>query len=164
MGQLLEWSPTVIVSEDVYDHVYSLGIKIDVLIKQSLLPLETQEHVKILDVDSDDIIKSAMVFLIDEEYPSVNVIAKTFNSDSYITFLNDIDLVVFTSDQKIFPVKSGFSKWKAQSEIITILSHNITLDSTEGLVFIGNNQYQTIKDGFYRLTFSNDFIFIGEEL
>lgn len=164
LGQLLEWSPTIIVSEEVYDHVYSLGIKIDVLLQQSTIAKETQEHVKILDIGESDVVKSTLDFLIDEEYPSVNIISKSFNSHDYTALLSKIDLVVFTKDKKIFPVKSGFTKWKAQGESITVFTDDVKLESVDGLNFVNNNQYQTIKDGFYRLTFANDFIFIGEEL
>lgn len=163
-GQLLEWSPTVIVSEAVYEHVLSLGIKIDVLLKQSETVFETQEHVKICNVDGGNSIKSAMTFLTQEEYPSVNVIVKSFNAHDFSGFVNSLDIVIFTADKKIFPIKDGFKKWKPEGESIFILSEDVKITSIEGLILEEKNQYKTIKDGFYRLGFSNDFIFLGEEL
>lgn len=164
LGQLLEWSPTVIVAEEVYDHVYSLGIKIDVVLKQSDAILNIQEHVKVIDLKGTTNLQSTLDFLIKEEYPSVNIITNKFVEQDYINYVNKIDLVVFIDTVKIFPIKSGFSKWKSKGEIISILSDDMELNLIEGLKSIGKNKYETMKDGLYRLSFTNNFIFIGEEV
>lgn len=164
LGQLLEWSPTVIVSQDVYEQVWSLGIKIDVVLKQNPDFIETQEHVKSYDVENNDLLKSAMSFLIEEHYPSVNIITEEFKSQHYSAFVNQLDVVVFAGNQKIFPVKSGFTKWKPAVDKIFIISEEVMLRSYDGLAVESENQFITVKDGFYRLIFDNDFIFIAEEL
>jgi len=164
LGQLLEWSPTVIVSEEVYEHVLSFGIKIDVVLKQTHTFIETQEHVKSYNVEHNDLVKSAMAFLIEEDYPSVNIITEEFHPKDYSSFVNNLDIVVFTNNQKIFPVKNGFAKWKPAGDNVFIISEEVTLISYDGLQSETRNQYITVKDGFYRLTFDHDFIFIAEEL
>ncbi len=164
LGQLLEWSPTVMVSQDIYEHVQSLGIKIDVVLKQHQNFIEGQEHLKIVEVGNNALLKSAMMFLNEEDYPSVNVITQQFHPADYSSFVNHLDIVVFSYNQKIFPVKSGFAKWKPAGEKVFIISEEAKLTSYTGLAFEKQNQYITFKDGFYRLNFENDFIFIAEEL
>lgn len=164
LGQLLEWSPTVIVSQDVYEHVWSLGIKIDVVLRQTPDFIETQEHVKSYDVKDHDLLKSAMSFLVEESYPSVNIITEEFHLQHYSAFVNQLDVVLFVNNQKIFPVKSGFTKWKPAGDRIFIISEEVVLKTCDGLKFENQNQFLTVKDGFYRLTFDEDFIFIAEEI
>ena len=164
LGQLLEWSPTIIVSQDVYEQVWSLGIKIDVVLKQTPDFIETQEHLKSHDVEDLDLLKSALSFLVAESYPSVNIITTEFQSQHYAAFVSQLDIVVFASNKKIFPIKSGFTKWKPAGDKVFIISEGVTLRSCEGLEMERKNQYLTIKDGFYRLNFEDNFIFIAEEI
>src|SRR5690606_28178677 len=112
----------------------------------------------------NDLLKAAMSFLEEEHYPSVNIITKEFKSQHYSAFVNQLDVVVFAGNQKIFPVKSGFAKWKPAGEQVFVLSDEVMLRSCDGLTVQSENQYITVKDGFYRLIFDNDFIFIAEEL
>lgn len=164
LGQLLEWSPSVIVSEDIYEHVLSFGIKIDVLLKQSKDKIETQEHVKVHEVKEGDLLQSAMSFLTKEEYPSVNILTAEFHAGHYEPYVNKLDIVVFTDSKKIFPIKSGFTKWKPALENIYIMSEKTIIKSFTGLNEENKQQYRTLKDGFYGLTFDNIFIFIAEDL
>ena len=46
LGQLLEWSPTVIVLKDAVEKVYSLGLKIDVIIDNEANHHHLQEHTR----------------------------------------------------------------------------------------------------------------------
>jgi thiamine pyrophosphokinase len=77
--------------------------------------------------------------------------------------VEDIDLVVFIQDQKIFPVKSGFSKWQPEGEQIHLL-HEINNLKASGLVAKEHHLFETEKDGFYSLTFDQPFIFISEKI
>ncbi len=48
LGQLLEWSPTVIVAESIIEQVQSLGIKIDIIVSKNINYQSTQENVKLI--------------------------------------------------------------------------------------------------------------------
>ena len=81
LGQLLEWSPFVVVLDSAIHRVMSLGIKIDVLlgdfdkdlnlieIKQNQYPIEI---IHTPDQDKTDLEK-AFDFLIERGFPAVNV-------------------------------------------------------------------------------------------
>lgn len=161
LGQLLEWSPTVIVSEHAYDSADSLGIKIDFIVghteeyllqpKTRVIPLE--EHAT----------KSALDFLIQEKYPAVNIITSKPAITDYLPYCDHINIVILTVKQRIFMVRSGFSKWKAAGEDIEILCNATDLVHT-GLDQNSSHTFITQSDGFYSLRFQEPFIFVAENL
>lgn len=161
LGQILEWSPTVIVQQDIYDLAESLAFKIDVVISRDA-HFSTQENTRLIITDTDPI-EDAFKFLVGEQYTAVNVITDRFLLKDYALFVDDIDIVVFMGDKKIFPVRSGFSKWQPAGEEIQIL-HEVHKLQTSGLRKLENGYFETEKDGFYSLTFEQPFIFISESI
>lgn len=161
LGQILEWSPTVIVHEDIYELADSLALKIDGVLSPNPDFL-AQENTRIILTDTDPL-EDCLKFLVGEGYPAVNIITEEFSMKDYALFVDDIDLVVFTGDQKIFPVRSGFSKWQPAGETIRIL-HDVHHLSTSGLTLREPHLFETEKDGFYSFTFDQPFIFISEKI
>ncbi len=161
LGQILEWSPTVIVNEDIYELADSLAIKIDGVLTSNPDFL-AQENTRIILTDTDPL-EDCLKFLVGEGYPAVNIITKEFALKDYALFVEDIDIVVFIGDQKIFPVRSGFSKWQPAGENVHLL-HEIHNLSTSGLKAKDEHILETEKDGFYSFTFDQPFIFISEKI
>ncbi|PRY53799.1 thiamine pyrophosphokinase [Arcticibacter pallidicorallinus] len=161
LGQLLEWSPTIIVAEDAYDSADSLGIKIDFLVgrpdEYSLQPrtqlIPSEEHA----------IQSALDFLTREKYPAVNIITGKPVITDYLPYCDHINIVILTIKQRIFMVRSGFSKWKTAGEDIEILGNATELVHT-GLDQNSSHMFTTQSDGFYSLRFQESFIFVAENL
>lgn len=162
LGQLLEWSPTVIASYETAEKLNVYGIKIDRIIGGKTEPV-LQSDVKQLKPGKDTPIRAALKFLANEGYPSVNVVTDVLNLDNYTPFIIRINLVIFHNHKKIYPVHSGFSKWKPAGEEIELLSPVNDL-KTGGLQPIDQQRYKTTHDGFFSLVFTNDFIFIAEEI
>ena len=165
LGQLLEWSPMIMVPLSLFEKVISLGIKVDaILAKENPNLLYFQEHVKVVPCD-ENLLDCALKYLVAEGFPAVNIISNHFKANEYQFYTDLIDVVVFNDNRKIFPIKSGFSKWKASGENIFILQENLISHlSTSGLHCVEPAHYRTEKDGFYSLTFQNSFIFIAEEI
>jgi thiamine pyrophosphokinase len=161
LGQILEWSPTVIVHEEIYDLAESLAFKVDGVLTADPDFL-AQENSRIILTDTDPL-EDALKYLVGEKYPAVNIITRDFAIKDYALFVDDIDIVVFTEDRKIFPVRSGFSKWQPAGESLQIL-HEVNNLSTSGLLTNGDHTFQTEKDGFYSFTFDQPFIFIAESI
>jgi thiamine pyrophosphokinase len=161
LGQILEWSPTVIVLEDIYELANSLAFKIDAVITSDP-NFKTQENTKLIITDSDPV-EDAFKFLLADQYNALNVIAGEFILKDYALFVNDIDIVVFVANKKIFPVRSGFSKWQPSGEQIEIF-HEVNDLQTNGLKKLEDNKFETEKDGFYSLSFEQAFIFIAESI
>lgn len=113
--QLLEWSPTVIVTERALEQVLTWGIKIDVAIvpEESLekwkLALHDQAPVKIL-ATAYDSIDTALHFLVASKQKSVNIICEadleTFEG------VGILDLSVIRNGKRWVFIRSGhFEKW-----------------------------------------------------
>ncbi|MBC7653670.1 MAG: thiamine pyrophosphokinase [Oligoflexus sp.] len=165
LGQILEWSPMIFVKEEMIDKVASLGIKIDIVLSaKAKNDFTFQEHIKVLNIE-EAALKTGMDYLILDGFPSVNVITNNFIAVEYLDFISQIDLVVFENNKKIYPVKSGFNKWKIAGETIKFLN---TAD-VKGLEIVGlkeieKNLYETQSDGFFGLTFKGTHLFIAEEI
>ena len=161
LGQLLEWSPTVLVSQDIYETTDSLGIKIDGVIT-SETDFFTQENTRLIETENDPL-EDALKFLVGDQYPAVNIVTDKFVLKDYVLFVGLIDLVIFTPHKKIYPVHSGFSKWQSEGEQVELLHDALNLQ-TSGLTLIENQIFKTEKDGFFSLTFDQPFIFISENI
>jgi thiamine pyrophosphokinase len=162
LGQLLEWSPTLIVTPDIAEKLNAYGIKIDWIISDDAIN-NLQSDIKWLPVGKNTVITAALNYLTNQGYPSVNVVTDEFELDDYLPFADKINLVVFYDQQKIYAVSSGFGKWKPGGENIKILSKTTAL-KTAGLEEIDEGLYKTITDGFFTLEFEEPLLFIAETL
>ena len=159
LGQLLEWSPTLLVNGENYDKIFSLGLKVDVLVNGN--GQETQEDTKVIQGPVDALMV-AINYLYEEKYPAVNVIAKKFDLEKFAGFEDKINLVVFTERSKHYPIKPGFSVWKpAGSEF---LIHGNRYIEVTNLVQNEEEIFTVVKDGFVEFTFSGQPIFISEPI
>ncbi|MGI4727412.1 MAG: hypothetical protein ACRYGB_02480 [Janthinobacterium lividum] len=161
LGQLLEWSPTVLVNETSAEKLHSLGIKFDVLLAQNKADF-LQDNLRLVTVE-EDALKTGLQFLISENYPAVNILTDKNSIDDFLVFADQITLVIFSQNQKMYPISSGFSKWKAAGETVFIAEIPTDLEQT-GLEQISLNQYKTTTDGFFTLKFAQPFLFIAEEI
>lgn len=159
LGQLLEWSPTLLVNGENYDKIFSLGLKVDVLVNGN--GQEAQEDTKVVQGPVDALMV-AINYLYEEKYPAVNVITGKFDLEKFAGFEDKINLVVFTERAKHYPIKSGFSVWKpAGSEFL--IHGNRYLEVTN----LAQNEeeiFTVVKDGFVEFTFSGQPIFISEPI
>jgi len=161
LGQLLEWSPTVIATELMAEKLHSEGIKIDWILTDGEPDL--QSDARPLPPGEKSVVNAAMDFLTGNGYPSVNIVTNVVDVADYQHYVNLINLVIYSGEEKIYPVTSGFSKWKPAGEVVKILSEVADLQQ-DGLKHIGANTYQTIADGMFNLRFNQPFIFLAESL
>jgi thiamine pyrophosphokinase len=162
LGQLLEWSPTLIATPDIAEKLNAYGIKIDWIITDDAID-NLQSDVKWLPMGKDTVIVAALNYLTNHSYPSVNVVTDEFELDDYRPYVDKINLVVFYDQQKIYAVTPGFSKWKPAGDLIRILSSPANLKIT-GLAETGDGAYLTLNDGLFTLQFDGPLIFIAEIL
>ncbi|TAG99910.1 MAG: thiamine pyrophosphokinase [Sphingobacteriales bacterium] len=162
LGQLLEWNPTVLVAQNVYEKIASMGIKIDAVICNQEKNVGFQEGIKFIETTNEmDLLSEGLKFFINQNYPAVNLICKSFNIKSVYQYVNKIDLVVFANNQKYYPIKSGFNKWSVINLNIEVFGNNFAY---QGLKKIGYNRFVTLKNGFFSLNFEDDFLFLAEDL
>lgn len=162
LGQLLEWSPTVMVTEAMAEKLNAYGIKVDWIITNNTSG-DIQSDVKLLQVDNEPIISSALKHLTANNYPAVNVVTDELRLDDYLPFINKINLVIFYNNQKIYPVTTGYSKWKPEGDVIELLSTPTNLQYT-GLNRLSDTSFKTLQDGFFTLHFDDPFVVVAEVL
>lgn len=161
LGQLLEWSPTVIVDAYNLDFLVSEEIKVDFIFCSESLDLR-QEHTRILPVEAGSFIHSALTHLVAQSYSAVNILCSDIDP-LLVGFASDINIVAFCKRKKYVFVKEYYEKWKPKGEKIYLESNSIA--TRHGLVPLEDNVFETQKDGFFQLTFnSSDFVCIGEDL
>lgn len=160
LGQLLEWSPTLIVNAAVYEKIVSLGLKVDIVVNPS--PGDTfQENIKGIRSQSDEL-DGVLDYLIAEKYPAVNVIDTKSNLRELGSYISEIDIVVFTETEKAYAIKSGFSVWKPKDSVFHI--EVLTYFETENLRQDESGNFVVINDGFVTFTFNTPYLFISEKL
>ena len=163
LGQLLEWSPTVITSIAVAEKLHSKGIKVDKVIVEGDQIETVQSDVKYLISNGQSLLAAAMGFLITESYAAVNIIDDDTPLHFFEPFVSAINIVILHLEHKIYPVASGFSKWLPKGELIEIHSPVTELNYT-GLERISPNILSTTQDGVFTIRFNGPYIFISEML
>jgi len=122
---MLEWVPTILVSEKALDQVLSWGIKIDVILaspafqEENLNLLEAQFPVKFLTVEDDDFLNQGINYLLGSKHEAVHLVGishqKAFELEDKLALIN---LTLVDGNWKYYPVKSGeFKKWFVESSI-----------------------------------------------
>jgi len=137
LGQLLEWSPFVIVLDSAIERVLELGIKIDVLLgdfdrgfdaeyyREKQYPLEV---VYAPDQNKTDLEK-AFDYLIEKGHKAVNVIWATgkradhtiTNITNIVRFKDQLKIVIIDDHSKIFLLPHKFEKWYTKDSIISLI-------------------------------------------
>jgi thiamine pyrophosphokinase len=156
LGQLLEWSPLVIVLDSAMERVLKLGIKVDVLLgdfdrgfdphyyKEKQYPLEI---VHTPNQDKTDLEK-AFDYLIERKIPAANVIWATGKrADHTITNVTNIaryrdliKIVLLDDHSKIFLLPQKFKKWYTAETPISLIPIGIVNGIySENLLYPLNN-------------------------
>ncbi|MGY4383444.1 hypothetical protein ACVWYN_000463 [Pedobacter sp. UYP24] len=161
LGQLLEWSPTLIVNAAEYEKVISLGLKVDVVVGGSLDVSYFQENTKVINASSNNL-HAVVDHLISEKYPAVNIINNLNSLPELIDALSKIDIVVFTAFVKSYAIRTGFKVWKPAGNLFNV-SPEIPF-TCRNLSPLQDGQYRVIVDGFVEFTFNSPYLLISEPL
>lgn len=169
LGQLLEWSPLVIVLDSAIERVLELGIKVDVLLgdfdrgfdadyyKKRQFPIEI---VHTPNQDKTDLEK-AFDFLIDKGHKAANVIWATgrradhtiTNLTNIVAYRNQLKVVILDDHSKVFLLPTTFEKWYTANTIISLIPIGKVIGiTTQNLFYSLNNE--DLKIG-YRTGSSN---------
>jgi thiamine pyrophosphokinase len=161
LGQLLEWSPLVIVLDSAMERVLELDIKVDVLLgdfdrgfdpnyyKEKQFPLEI---VHTPDQNKTDLEK-AFDYLIERKIPAVNVVWATGKrADHTITnittitrYRNQLKIVILDDHSRVFLLPKKFEKWyPAQTTISLIPVGQVSGIHSQNLFYPLSNDSLTI--------------------
>jgi thiamine pyrophosphokinase len=169
LGQLLEWSPIVVVLDNAIERVLQLDIKVDVLLgdfdnnfnpefyKEKQFPLEI---VHTPNQDKTDLEK-AFDYLIEKGHKAVNVVWATgkradhtiTNITTIVSYRTKLKIVILDDHSKIFLLPNIYQKWYLKNTPISLIPiGKVTGISTQNLFFPLNNEELTIG---YRTGSSN---------
>ncbi|WP_343557645.1 thiamine pyrophosphokinase [Sphingobacterium sp.] len=164
LGQLLEWSPTIVIEEETIDLLDARGYKFDIVFTKNSIN-GSQENLKVISYDID-FLKVAIEYLIAHHYKAVNIVTEQLDINYYSPYLEQINIVLFSKGIRYYYVTTGFTKWKPAGERIQIEGLDADEKNThEGLIKIGDNEYEMEKDGLFALKFSQvKYILIGEKI
>jgi thiamine pyrophosphokinase len=161
LGQLLEWSPIVVVLDNAIDRVLQLDIKVDVLLgdfdndfdpeiyKEKQYPLEI---VHAPNQDKTDLEK-ALDYLIEKGHKAVNIVWATgkradhtlTNITNIVSYRNKIKIVILDDHSKIFLLPNKFEKWyTANTPISLIPVGKVTGITSENLFYSLQNDELTL--------------------
>ena len=162
MGQLLEWSPFVIVLDSAIERVLELDIKVDVLLgdfDRGFKPeyyLDKQYPLEIVYAPNQDKtdLEKAFDYLIEKGHKAVNVIWATgkradhtiTNITNIVAYRNQLKIVIIDDHSKVFLLPNRYDKW-------------YTANTTLSLIPIGKVSGITTKNLFYPL--NNEELTIG---
>lgn len=160
LGQLLEWSPFVVVLDQAIHRVIELGIKIDVLLGDfdgniDLTEIEKSQYpIEIIhtpDQEKTDLDK-AFDMLISRGFPAVNVVWATgrradhsmTNMTNIVRYKSKLQIVLIDDYSIIYPLLSTpnvFEKWFAKGTPISLIPvGTVTGIRTENLLYKLDNE------------------------
>ncbi len=172
LGQLLEWSPFVVVLDNAIERVLQLDIKVDVLLgdfdgdfnpeiyKEKQFPLEV---VHTPNQDKTDLEK-AFDYLIEKGHKAVNVVWATgrrtdhtiTNITNIVSYRNSLKIVILDDHSKVFLLPNTFNKWYTKNTPISLIPiGKVNGISTKNLKYPLNNESLTIG---YRTGSSNEVL------
>jgi thiamine pyrophosphokinase len=137
LGQLLEWSPLVIVLDSAIERVMEMDIKVDVLLgdfdrgfdanyyKEKQYPLEI---VHTPDQNKTDLEK-AFDYLIERKIPAANVVWATgrradhtiTNLTNIVRYRDKLKIVILDDHSKVFLLPKKFEKWYTANTPISLI-------------------------------------------
>lgn len=190
LGQLLEWSPIVVVLDSAITRVIELGIKVDVLLgdfdrnfnaekyKDSQYPIEI---VYTPNQNKTDLEK-AFDYLIERKIPAVNVVWATgrradhtiTNVTNIVRYQNELKIVILDDYSKVFQLPKKFQKWYPAKTILSLIpigsvegisSENLEYPLENDTLTIGyrtGSSNSVLNDGIVTITHSNGDLLLME--
>lgn len=160
IGQLLEWSPTIIANDDTIDFFLAADIKVDVVfsLQERVYP---QEQIQTFPIKKG-FIPDALDYLIQQNHKAVNIICDVLDEalETYCTLIN---IVVLSHGRRWVYVRHRYEKWKEAGT--RVFAPENRLKSVVGLRHMNPNEFVTEQDGFIYLEFNADeYVCIGEEI
>jgi thiamine pyrophosphokinase len=151
LGQLLEWSPLVIVLDSAIERVLELGIKVDVLLGDfdrgfdAAHYIEKQYPIEIVyvpDQNKTDLEK-AFDYLIEKGHKAANVVWGTgkradhtlTNITNIVRYRNELKIVLLDDHSRIFLLPRRFQKWYTANTPISLIPIGTVSGITSGNLF-----------------------------
>ncbi len=190
LGQLLEWSPVVMVLDGAVHRVLALGIKIDIVLgdfdkeedwNTLLINQQPVEVVHTPDQNKTDLEKG-LDFLIAKGHKAVNIVWATGrrgdhhlnNISTLAKYKNKITMVMIDDFSRVFNVPHQFTKWYPANFLISLIPVGSVYNlQTKGLLYnldkedlhLGertSSSNKTAQDGLVEISFEKGNLLLME--
>ena len=190
LGQLLEWSPFVLVLDGALDRVMDLQIKIDAVlgdfdslhnVEEKLLDYGPVQVIHTPEQDKTDLQKG-IDYLIKQGHKAANVVWATgrradhhFNNLATLPmYTGQIDLMVVDDYSRVYNLPKGFKKWYPAGSKISLLPIGMAEGvSTTNLAFALDNETlhlpfrsgssnAVVADGFVEIRYETGHLLMME--
>lgn len=174
IGQLLEWSPSIWISENSLEEALRLGIHIDGIfytnplqkeyINEQLAAFLTLEYVLI---EKENLLSSILNYLIDTNHKAVNIVGlKNLSSVLLFEKSKAIDIIIYDVGHKSYIcTKPVFTKWMSKGSRLKICGDKkIPVASLLNMQQETENTFGVIEDGIVEIIFEQGPVLISEEL
>ena len=190
LGQLLEWSPVVMVLDGAVHRVLALGIKIDIVLgdfdkeedwNTLLINHQPVEVVHTPDQNKTDLEKG-LDFLIAKGHKAVNIVWATGrrgdhhlnNISTLVKYKNKITMVMIDDFSRVFNVPHHFTKWYPANFLISLIPVGSVYNlQTKGLLYnldkedlhLGertSSSNKTAQDGLVEISFEKGNLLLME--
>ncbi|MCC5937697.1 MAG: thiamine pyrophosphokinase [Lunatimonas sp.] len=173
IGELLEWVPTVVATQEVAEKLASHGIKIDAVVAELPLAIPLNELVDaqfpltLVDREGRSPLVAGLEFMIRAGQKAVNLIGLDHREAFLLEpYLEQLDLVLFDGPLRYFPVKDpSFKKWVPGGSIQLHGRENSFVEvSTEQESTVHQIRHATfleVEEGTIRLQ-STELFWVGE--
>lgn len=137
---LLEWAPTILVTQEMLEKVLSWGIRTDAVIGKAGDGENIAELLRegqIVDIlAAADPVDVAVEYLLNLRQTQLAIITDSFSGIKTVveSQLDKIEIVVFEEDLRWIPIKREFRKWSAKSSKYRILAAENASFVVDGLV------------------------------
>lgn len=189
LGQLLEWSPTVVVLDGAIQRVLDLGIKIDVWLgdfdhlHEINLDLINYPFEKVHTPDQEYTdLEKALMYLEEKGYPAANIVWATGrrmdhtlnNFHSLKRMVNRMKMVMIDDYSVIYPLPKTFQKWYPKGTSLSIMPFGEAYQvKSKGLKFELNHEQlalgvltsssnETTQDGIVEITYESGMLLMME--
>ncbi len=162
IGQLLEWSPTVIALENALHDLMPIGIKIDiVVVPEDKVPyweeqLQYQYPIKYLTTEGGSVKVFAQIirYLLKQNYKTFHILSNQLNLFDFINLYENFkfkaELIYINESQKIsiYPV-GNYKKWLRKGQGVSVFPiEEPTYIRTKGFTKNPDNELLTIESYF----------------
>jgi|GEM_PF-717756 len=158
LGELLEWSPVVVVPSEHADELIARQTKVDIAIGREALAF-TQDTIQFIQTTAP-FVDTAIRHLATKGHTAAYLTSSDTAPQSLLAYVPDIVVTLFSEGMRYYPVRSGFTKWQPAGESIYISPDEEVV--CKGLEKVGQNTYRTTADGFFSLSFPMKYLVIGE--
>ena len=190
IGQLLEWSPLIIVLDSAIERVHKLGIKVDVLLGDFDRNFKTEYYreqqfpIEIVHTPNQNKtdLEKAFDYLIERKIPMVNVVWATgkradhtiANITTIVKYRNLLKIVILDDYSKIYLLPNKFEKWYTANSIISLIPiGNVSNITTQNLYYPlqneslkmgyrNGNSNHVVQDGIVRIEHTNGDLLLME--